>query len=185
MKRFLFLVAVIAVGFIIYVMMSDQEGTSPSPTVSTSSQPVTPPTPAPPVVQTTPAGQKPGQPNVLQPVAPPGTQPRPLPSASTPRAQTASPQSTPAAPNPRALEVERIIRACAKRAGWTITNYQAGFGVCRVTGHAPNDNVANQRFLEEIQSSGILRSIETQSHRRYEDRNQRPMLEVTFKIDWQ
>ena len=88
--------------------------------------------------------------------------------------------------NSRAVEVERIIRACAKRAGWTITNLQVNNNAtARVTGRAPNDNVANPRFLDEIQRSGILRDIENGPARPFMDRQGRSILECSFIIKWQ
>jgi len=175
MKRLLFVLGVAVIAFIIYAILSEESGSPPTPPSSTPSVVQPTPTPQPttaPTAQPTPVARPPAQPHVSQPVPTPSTVVR-----------TPLPPLPPA--NPRAAEIEKIIRACAKRAGWNIRRYQlVANGVSRVTGYAPNDNIANQRFLDEIQRSGILRDIETGPTRAYMTPDQRSMLECTLTIKW-
>jgi len=174
MKKLPAIAAVIIAGVIVYKVVFEEAETPPAPS-ATPAPAATTSTPQAPGVQSTPAGPMPVRPNRTLPAGPPIGRPTP------------PPPPLPTLPNPRAQEVQRIIFQCAQRAGWTITNYQPGFGMCRVTGRAPNDNVANQRFLEEIERSGILRDGPDITSRRpfMDERRGVPMLELTFTIKWQ
>lgn len=88
--------------------------------------------------------------------------------------------------NPRAAEVRQIILQCAQRAGWRIVNYQEQPGATvRVTGVAVNDNTRNQRFIDEIQRSGIIRDFQNGPSRVFTDQRGQTMMENTFIIKWQ
>jgi len=172
MKQILFILGVLVIAFIIYALMSENEGSPPTAPLATP-PPATSPAPVPANAPVAPMIPVSTPPKVVQQTPPRAT---PLPV----------PQNAPPVANARAVEVERIIRACAKRARWTITDYRAtGMGIVRVTGRAPNDNIANQQFLEEIQRSGILRDIENGPARALTDRQGRSILECSFIIKWQ
>lgn len=174
MKRLLSVLAAIAVAFVIYSLISGEDETLaptpprpiPTPTVTPTAARPTPVRPVPSPRPTTP------RPNLLQ------------------RAQQTVQHSNRArsAPSPlaqRAFEVRRIIFECARRADWTITSYrQVANGISRVTGHAINDNVRNQRFLSELQRTGILLDLETESFRPFIGPGGRSYLECTFLIKW-
>jgi len=159
MKRLLF-IFVLAVGaFAVYAWLSG--GTSSQTGV-----------PLAPTVQTTPSGAP------AKSAAPP---PSPVRTPSPPRVFPAVRPT----PDRRSLEVRGIISRCAQRAGWTITAYrQTAYGVSEVTGRAPNDNVRVQRFLDELQRSGILVDIETGPSRPLPGPGGQPYLETTFVIKW-
>jgi hypothetical protein len=85
----------------------------------------------------------------------------------------------------RAAEVRKIIFDSARRAQWKITNYrQTAYGISLITGHAPNDNVRNQRFMDLLQRSGIIVDIDVTNQRRFLVGGT-PYLEITFRLKWQ
>lgn len=186
MKKLLFVFGVAAIGFVIYVMMSGGLGGSGGSSGTT----VTPiPTATP--VATTAAVQPPD----VRPPPAPAYYPTPVPQpTSTPYVYRPAPPAAtrPAPPRPtrqpvdaRSAEIKRIIYECARRAGWKITRYQqTAYGVSRVTGNAVNDNVRNQRFIDEIQRSGILVDLDTGPSRPFVGRDQRHYLESVFIIRW-
>ncbi len=147
---------------------------APTPTETPAPAPTPSPTPVPTPQITRPPYTPPPTPIVTR-----------TPFARAP--QGAAPGAAPAgiAASGRAAEVERIIRGCAQRAGWRITRLQHAPGATiRVTGVAPNDNVANQRFIEEVQRSGVLRDIQNGPMRPFMDNQGRSMLECTIIIGW-
>ncbi len=60
---------------------------------------------------------------------------------------------------PRQIDIDRIIRQCAARANFKLTNLQHGNGRSRIAG--VGDNTRVQEFITELQNSGILRDIES------------------------
>jgi hypothetical protein len=185
MKRLVFIVALIAVGVFIYNMMNEEGGNSP-PTPTTPLPETSTPTAS--VAQPSPLSQTPMQPNVVRsgPMTQMPGQPNVLPPGQPPAARPIAPPVIQPPPNPRAIEVRQIIYACAQRAGWRITNYQEpSYGVVRVTGIAPADNTRNQRFVEEIQGSGILRDFERGPTRSFTDPRGQLIMENTLIIKWQ
>lgn len=185
MKKILIIMAAAVIGFILYGLLSGETGksgrrgtTSPTP-APVSSTPAFIATPADPGVQQQPAATRPH--TVVQSTPNPYAPTRPGPSANRPTPTRPAGQMV----DQRSAEVRRIIYECARRAGWKITRYQQpAYGVSHVTGQAPNDNVRNQRFLDEIQRSGILRDIDTARSRPFIGRDQRSYLESTFIIKW-
>jgi len=184
MKRLVVIVVLIAAALFIYNLMNQEDATPPpaaptpvpavSPVVASVAPPALPAQPPAPfnAARPAPMTQMPGQPNVLPPSPAPAARPIAPPVIQPP-------------PNPRAIEVRQIIYACAQRAGWRITNYQEpSLGTVRVTGVAPADNTRNQRFMDEIQRSGILRDFEGGPSRMMTQRGQ-SFMENTFIIKWQ
>jgi type IV secretory pathway VirB10-like protein len=173
MKQILFLIVVVVIAFIIYCMVTGDSETSPRP--SSLTQPTVSPAPVPAEMPRAPMNPVSTPQRVVQ-QTPPVVVQRPV----------APPPPPPPAVDPRAAEVRQIIYACAKRARWTIVDYRpTGMGIVRVTGRAPNDNIANQRFLDEVQRSGILRDIENGPARAFQDNRGRSILECSFIIKWQ
>ena len=185
MKQLLVVIGLVVIGFIVYSWLSGGGGGAGVPVH---------PTPAPPTaVTSTPGG--PGGQSTEQQGSAPGTpptqaaQPTPDPYAQYRAAppvnpsQAAQPAATPV--DTRSAEVRQIIYDCARRAEWRITRYeQPAYGVSRVTGNAINDNTRNQRFLDEIQRSGILTDIESGPSRVFTGRDQRQYMENTILIKW-